>query len=40
MTLPTYKWSIEEWHDLVNSGVLAEKRVDQITIFLNRLLLY
>lgn len=27
MTL-TYKWSIEEWHDLVNSGVLAGKRVE------------
>jgi len=28
MTLTTYKWSIEEWHDLVNSGVLAGKRVE------------
>ena len=27
MTLTTYKWSIEEWHDLVNSSVLAGKRV-------------
>jgi Uma2 family endonuclease len=28
MSLTTYKWSIEEWHDLVNSGVLAGKRVE------------
>ncbi len=28
MTLTTYKWSIKEWHDLVNSGVLAGKRVE------------
>ena len=28
MTLITYKWSIEEWHDLVDSGVLADKRVE------------
>lgn len=28
MTLTTYKWSIEEWHDLVNSGVLAGKRIE------------
>ena len=28
MALTTYKWSIEEWHDLVNSGVLARKRVE------------
>lgn len=28
MTLTTYKWSIEEWHDLVASGVLAGKRVE------------
>ncbi|MEM8673548.1 MAG: Uma2 family endonuclease [Cyanobacteria bacterium P01_G01_bin.67] len=28
MTLTSYKWSIEEWHDLVNSGVLAGKRVE------------
>ncbi|MDJ0588727.1 MAG: Uma2 family endonuclease [Pleurocapsa sp. MO_226.B13] len=28
MTLTTYKWSIEEWHDLVNSGVLSGKRVE------------
>ena len=28
MTLTTYKWSIEEWHDLVDSGVLAEKKVE------------
>ena len=28
MALTTYKWSIEEWHDLVDSGVLAGKRVE------------
>ena len=28
MTLTTYKWSIEEWHDLVDSGVLAGKRIE------------
>ena len=28
MTLTTYKWSIEEWHNLVESGVLAGKRVE------------
>ena len=28
MALTTYKWSIEEWHDLVYSGVLAGKRVE------------
>lgn len=28
MTLITYKWSIEAWHELVNSGVLAGKRVE------------
>lgn len=28
MTLTSYKWSIEEWHDLVNSGVLTGKRVE------------
>ncbi|MBE9046439.1 Uma2 family endonuclease [Pleurocapsales cyanobacterium LEGE 10410] len=28
MTLTTYKWSIEEWHDLVNSGVLAGKKIE------------
>ena len=28
MTLTTYKWSIEEWHDLVDSGVLAGKKVE------------
>ena len=28
MTLTTYKWSIEEWHDLVDSGVLANKKVE------------
>ena len=28
MTLTTYKWSIEEWHDLVDAGVLAGKRVE------------
>lgn len=28
MILTTYKWSLEEWHDLVNSGVLAGKKVE------------
>jgi Uma2 family endonuclease len=28
MSITTYKWSIEEWHDLVDSGVLAGKRVE------------
>ncbi len=28
MTLSTYKWSLEAWHDLVNSGVLAGQRVE------------
>ena len=28
MALTTYKWSIEEWHDLVESGVLEGKRVE------------
>ena len=28
MTLTTYKWSIEEWHDLVDLGVLAGKKVE------------
>lgn len=28
MTLTTYKWSIEEWHDLVNSGLLEGKPVE------------
>ncbi|MEL6927618.1 MAG: Uma2 family endonuclease [Cyanobacteria bacterium J06600_6] len=28
MTLTTYKWSIKEWHDLIESGVLAGKRVE------------
>ena len=28
MTLTTYKWSIEEWHELVNSGVLEGKPVE------------
>ena len=28
MTLTTYKWSIEEWHNLVESGVLAGKKVE------------
>jgi hypothetical protein len=28
MSLTTYKWSIEEWHDLVDSGVLAGKKVE------------
>ena len=28
MTLTTYKWSIEEWHELVNSGLLEGKPVE------------
>ena len=28
MTLTTYKWSIEEWHELVKSGVLEGKPVE------------
>jgi Uma2 family endonuclease len=28
MTLSTYKWSLEAWHDLVDSGVLAGQRVE------------
>ena len=28
MTLTTYKWSIEEWHELVESGVLEGKPVE------------
>ena len=28
MTLTTYKWSIEEWHDLVNTGLLEGKSVE------------
>jgi Uma2 family endonuclease len=28
MTLTTYKWSIEEWHELVNSGLLEGKAVE------------
>ena len=28
MTLTTYKWSIAEWHELVDSGLLAEKSVE------------
>ena len=28
MTLTTYKWSIEEWHELVDSGVLEGKPVE------------
>lgn len=28
MTLTTYKWSIAEWHKLVNSGFLAGKSVE------------
>lgn len=28
MTLTTYKWSIEEWHELVDSGVLKGKPVE------------
>ena len=28
MTLTTYKWSIEEWHKLVNTGLLEGKSVE------------
>ncbi|MDJ0510028.1 MAG: Uma2 family endonuclease [Crocosphaera sp.] len=28
MTLTTYKWSIDEWHELVESGVLEGKPVE------------
>ncbi|MEL6494190.1 MAG: Uma2 family endonuclease [Cyanobacteria bacterium J06623_7] len=28
MTLTTYKWSIEEWHQLVNMGLLEGKAVE------------
>lgn len=28
MTVTTYKWSIEEWHELVNSGLLEGKPVE------------
>ncbi|MEL7077667.1 MAG: Uma2 family endonuclease [Cyanobacteria bacterium J06648_1] len=28
MTLTTYKWSIEEWHDLVSTGLLEGKAVE------------
>ena len=28
MALATYKWSIEEWHELVNSGLLEGKPVE------------
>jgi Uma2 family endonuclease len=28
MTLTTYKWSIEEWHELVNFGLLEGKTVE------------
>ena len=28
MTLITYKWSIAEWHELVNSGILQDKPVE------------
>lgn len=28
MTVTTYKWSIEEWHELVESGVLEGKPVE------------
>ncbi|WP_019508146.1 Uma2 family endonuclease [Pleurocapsa sp. PCC 7319] len=28
MTLITYKWSIAEWHELVNSGILKDKPVE------------
>ena len=28
MTLVTYKWSIKEWHELIESGVLEGKPVE------------
>ena len=28
MTVTNYKWSISKWHELVNSGVLAEQKVE------------
>ena len=28
MTLTTYKWSIEQWHKLVESGLLEGKPVE------------
>ena len=28
MTLTTYKWTIEQWHRLVETGVLAEQNVE------------
>ncbi len=28
MAVTTYKWSIAEWHELVNSGVLSGKKVE------------
>ena len=28
MTITTYKWSIEEWHELVDSGLLEGKSVE------------
>ena len=28
MTVNTYKWSIEEWHELIDSGIVADKPVE------------
>ena len=28
MTLTTYKWSINEWHELIDSGLLAGKKLE------------
>nr|WP_232826111.1 Uma2 family endonuclease [Cyanothece sp. BG0011] len=28
MVLVTYKWSIDKWHELVNSGVLEDQKVE------------
>lgn len=28
MTVTNYKWSVEEWHELINSGVLEGKAVE------------
>ena len=37
MTLTTYKWSIAEWHELVNSGVLAGKKVELLEVMVSDL---
>ena len=30
MTLTTYKWSIERWHQLIETGVLGDRNVELI----------